>query len=79
MAWDEGAKILPIASSLEATAEEPGHRTNCAGKETDGSTMDDEETRMWQNLWITAGNRKVDSWAGEVGELLQVVAIGRAQ
>ena len=56
MAWDEGAKILPIASSLEATAEEPSHRTDCAGKETDGSTMDDEETRMWQNLWITAGN-----------------------
>lgn len=78
MAWDKGPKVLLVASSLEATAEEPGHRTNCAGKKTDGGTMEDEETRMWENLWITAGYRKVNSWAGKVGELLQVEPIGRA-
>ena len=46
MAGDEGAKVFPITSSLEAAAKEPGHRTDCASKETDGGTMDDKVTRV---------------------------------
>ena len=35
MAWDEAAKVFPVAGSLEAAAEEPAHGPDAAGKEAD--------------------------------------------